>query len=30
MEIRLARCTLRPWRRGDEEALVRGANNREV
>jgi len=30
MEIRLARCTLRPWRKGDEEALVRGANNREV
>lgn len=30
MEIRLARCTLRPWRRGDEDALFRGANNREV
>jgi len=30
MEIRLSRCTLRPWRRGDEAALVRGANNREI
>jgi len=30
MEIRLTRCTLRPWRRGDEEDLVRGANDREV
>ena len=30
MEVRLERCTLRPWRRGDEEDLVRGANDREV
>jgi ribosomal-protein-alanine N-acetyltransferase len=30
MEIRLERCVLRPWRRGDEEALVRGADNRKV
>jgi len=30
MEIPLERCTLRPWRRGDEETLVRGANNRKV
>ena len=30
MEIRLERCTLRPWRRGDERALVRHANNRKV
>jgi ribosomal-protein-alanine N-acetyltransferase len=30
MEIRLARCTLRPWRSGDEPALARHANNRKV
>ena len=30
MEIRLATCTLRPWRAGDEPALARHANNRKV
>ena len=30
MELRLSRCTLRPWRRGDEPSLVRHANNRNV
>jgi RimJ/RimL family protein N-acetyltransferase len=30
MEIRCDRVLLRPWRRGDEEALVRYANNRNV
>ena len=30
MELRLSRCTLRPWRRGDVEALVRHADDREV
>ncbi|HEX2441876.1 MAG TPA: GNAT family protein [Methylomirabilota bacterium] len=30
MELRLAHCTLRPWRRGDEASLVRHANNRNV
>ena len=30
MEIRLTGCTLRPWRRGDEPALARHANNRNV
>jgi RimJ/RimL family protein N-acetyltransferase len=30
VEIRLATCTLRPWRRSDEQALVRHANNRKV
>ena len=30
MEIVLSRCTLRPWRPGDETALVRHANNRNV
>jgi hypothetical protein len=30
VELTLARCTLRPWRRGDEPSLVRHANNREV
>ena len=30
MEITLERCTLRPWRRGDELSLVRYANNRNV
>lgn len=28
--IRLASCTLRPWRRGDETSLSRHANNRAV
>jgi RimJ/RimL family protein N-acetyltransferase len=30
MEIRLATCTLRPWRAGDEAAIARHANNRKV
>jgi RimJ/RimL family protein N-acetyltransferase len=30
VEIVLSRCTLRPWRPGDEAALVRHANNRNV
>jgi ribosomal-protein-alanine N-acetyltransferase len=30
VELTLSRCTLRPWRRGDEPALVRHANNRNV
>lgn len=30
MEMKLARCTLRPWRKGDEPSLVRYANNRNV
>ena len=30
MELTLARCTLRPWRRGDEPSLVLHANNRSV
>ena len=30
MEIRLSRCTLRPWRAGDEPSLERYANNRNV
>jgi RimJ/RimL family protein N-acetyltransferase len=30
VELRLTRCTLRPWRRGDEASLVRHANNRNV
>jgi RimJ/RimL family protein N-acetyltransferase len=30
MEIRLSRCVLRPWRDGDQAALVRHANNRKV
>jgi RimJ/RimL family protein N-acetyltransferase len=30
MELRLTTCTLRPWRKGDEESLVRHANNRAV
>lgn len=30
MEIRCERVLLRPWRRGDEAALVRYANNRSV
>ncbi|HEV8111815.1 MAG TPA: GNAT family N-acetyltransferase [Planctomycetota bacterium] len=30
METRLTTCTLRPWRRGDEEALAKHANNRNV
>src|SRR2546429_9404479 len=30
MELKLARCPLRPWRVGDETSLVRNANNRRV
>jgi RimJ/RimL family protein N-acetyltransferase len=29
-ELVLSRCTLRPWRRGDEASLVRYADNRNV
>jgi ribosomal-protein-alanine N-acetyltransferase len=30
VELTLTRCTLRPWRRGDEASLVRHADNRNV
>ena len=30
MEIKLSRCTLRPWHKGDEVSLARYANNRNV
>jgi RimJ/RimL family protein N-acetyltransferase len=30
MEMKLSRCTLRPWRVGDEASLVAHANNRRV
>jgi [ribosomal protein S5]-alanine N-acetyltransferase len=30
MELKLGRCTLRPWRAGDEPSLVRYADNRNV
>jgi ribosomal-protein-alanine N-acetyltransferase len=30
VKLKLARCTLRPWRVGDEASLVRNANNRRV
>jgi RimJ/RimL family protein N-acetyltransferase len=30
MELKLCKCTVRPWRKGDEESLVRHANNRAV
>jgi len=30
VELKLARCTLRPWRRGDESSLVLHANNESV
>ena len=30
MELKLARCTLRAWRVGDEASLARHANNRNV
>src|SRR5437762_2165052 len=30
MELKLARCTLRPWTAGDEASLVRYANNRNI
>ncbi|MEP7340016.1 MAG: GNAT family N-acetyltransferase [Acidobacteriota bacterium] len=30
MELKLKTCTIRPWRRGDEESLARHANNYNV
>jgi len=30
VELKLSRCTLRPWRAGDGASLVRYANNRNV
>jgi len=30
VEIKLSRCTLRPWHKGDEVSLARYANNRNV
>lgn len=30
VELKLERCTLRPWRAGDEPSLVRHADNRNV
>jgi [ribosomal protein S5]-alanine N-acetyltransferase len=30
MEIKLSRCTVRPWRTGDEGSLARHANNANV
>jgi len=30
MELKGTKCTLRPWRQGDEESLVRYANNHNV
>lgn len=30
MELRLSRCTVRSWRRGDEASLVKSANNRNI
>ena len=30
MEIRLTKCTIRPWRKGDEQSLVHHANNRKI
>jgi RimJ/RimL family protein N-acetyltransferase len=30
MELKLSRCTLRPWRKDDEISLARHANNRKV
>jgi RimJ/RimL family protein N-acetyltransferase len=30
MELKLDNCTIRDWRAGDEDALVRHANNRNV
>jgi len=30
MELRLSRCLLRPWREGDQEAIVRHGSSREV
>lgn len=30
MELRLASCTLRPWRAGDERSLIQHANDRRV
>jgi RimJ/RimL family protein N-acetyltransferase len=30
MEIRLSKCTLRDWRAGDEDSIVRHANNPKI
>lgn len=30
MELKGTKCSLRPWRSGDEEALARHANNRKI
>lgn len=30
MELKLTKCTIRPWRAGDEASLVRQANNRKI
>ncbi|HEX8090628.1 MAG TPA: GNAT family N-acetyltransferase [Blastocatellia bacterium] len=30
MELKLSRSTIRNWRRGDEESVVRHANNRKI
>lgn len=30
MEIKLSRCTIRPWQAGDEDSLVRHANNIKI
>lgn len=30
MELKLTRCTIRPWRHGDEASLARYANNRNI
>jgi [ribosomal protein S5]-alanine N-acetyltransferase len=30
MELKLSKSTLRPWKPGDEESLVRHANNRKI
>ncbi|HMG34340.1 MAG TPA: GNAT family N-acetyltransferase [Blastocatellia bacterium] len=30
MEIKLSRCTLRPWRPGDEDSLIHHANNVKI
>jgi RimJ/RimL family protein N-acetyltransferase len=30
MELKLRKCTLRPWRRGDEESLVHHANSYNI
>lgn len=30
MELKLTRCTIRPWQSGDEASLAQHANNRNV